>query len=174
MVALEQIACLEILSFVLGGILFVGTGAWIGKLLRPHNPSTDKLSTYESGEAPVESAWKPFNPRFYIIAVAFLLFEVETILLIPWAVVWNEQATIQVTEGLWVYYAVISATLFVTLLMVGLLYIWGEKILAYEPPSLPTVLGPKIPRKYYEQINKMYSNDNTKIRHRRDHLRQAR
>lgn len=160
MSALEQIAFVEILSFVFGGMLFVGSGAWVGRLLRPHKPNTDKVRTYESGAAPVENAWKPFNPRFYVIAMAFLLFEVETILLMPWAIVWNEQALNQATAGLWMRYTAMSATLFIALLMLGLLYVWGRGVLAHEHPPQPTAPGPEVPPEHYRRINELYSGQN--------------
>ena len=73
--------------FILGGLGFILIALMVGKLLRPYRPNEEKLTTYESGEDPVNNAWGQFNLRFYIIALVFILFEVELVFLFPWAVV---------------------------------------------------------------------------------------
>jgi NADH-quinone oxidoreductase subunit A len=77
--AIEQVAFLEILTFIVGAIFFVGIGSFVGSLLRPQWPDEEKLRTYESGEEPTGSSWGKFNTRFYVIAIVFMLFEVETV-----------------------------------------------------------------------------------------------
>ena len=72
-----------VLLFIIGGILFLTVTLLASKILRPHRPNAEKLSTYESGEQAVASAWPQFNIRFYVVAILFLLFEVELIFLFP-------------------------------------------------------------------------------------------
>lgn len=71
--------------FLLSGIAFLLLIFALSKILRPHQPNIEKLSTYESGEEPQGNANPRFNPRFYILALVFVLFEAEMVLLFPWA-----------------------------------------------------------------------------------------
>ena len=61
----------------------------VGWLVRPHTPNPEKLATYECGELPVQAAWFNFNPRFYIVALVFLVFDVEVAFTYPVAVVFR-------------------------------------------------------------------------------------
>ncbi|WP_437577294.1 NADH-quinone oxidoreductase subunit A [Sorangium sp. So ce887] len=100
------------IGFVLGSLLF-------GKLLRPNNMYAGKLETYECGEAPVGPAWFNFNPRFYIIALVYIIFDVEIAFIYPVAAVfkrWVDQGS-----GL---FALIEIFLFVAILMLGFVYVW--------------------------------------------------
>ena len=78
-----------VLIFLIVGVLFVAAGILTAALLRPKHPNALKLSTYESGEEPTGSPWVQFNNRFYMIALAFIIFDVELVLLFPWAVVYK-------------------------------------------------------------------------------------
>ena len=167
MFALEQVALLQILSFVAGALLVLGIGTFVSKLLQPHRPNIHKTSTYESGEAPAAQAWAPFNSRFYGIALVFVLFEVETILLFPWATVWNNQTLNAATGGLWKYYTALSALLFITLLALGLAYVWRKGYFGnkHHTPPLPTVAS-TIPPHYYEQVNDQYATSTGNVHNR--------
>ena len=66
------------------GVVFVAL--LINRLLAPRKPDPVKLSTYECGEEPVGSSWIRFNTRFYVIALIFIVFDVEVLFLFPWAV----------------------------------------------------------------------------------------
>jgi NADH-quinone oxidoreductase subunit A len=68
--------------FVLGGLV----GSWV---LRPRKPSAEKSSIYECGETPIGSAWMQFNVGYYLVAMVFVLFEVEVAFLFPWASVYT-------------------------------------------------------------------------------------
>ena len=78
-------------AFLLAGIAFLGLVLTLASFIRPSRPNEEKLSTYESGEEPVGNANTRFNPRFYVIALLFVLFEVELIFLFPWAVVFSNK-----------------------------------------------------------------------------------
>ena len=165
MMGIEQVAFLEILTFIAGALLFVSIGSLVCSLLRPQHLNTEKLRTYESGEEPTGSAWGRFNTRFYIIAIVFMLFEVETVLLFPWATVWANPALNEATGGLWASYTAISAVLFITLLAVGLAYVWCQGHLAGIRPPLPSSsFASKVPKELYDRVNSRYAltaNENT-------------
>jgi len=100
------------IGFIVGSMLF-------GKLLRPDNMYAEKVETYECGEAPVGPAWFNFNPRFYIIALIYIIFDVEIAFIYPVATVfkrWVDQG-----NGL---FALIEIFIFVAILMLGLVYVW--------------------------------------------------
>ena len=90
-----------ILVFIIGGLLFTGLALLVGRMVRPRRPNPEKLSTYESGEDPVGGAWIQFNSSFYVIALIFLLFEVEVVLFFPWAVVFDDAQLQQQTNNQW-------------------------------------------------------------------------
>ena len=84
-----------------------------------HNKGGEKLTSYECGEVPEGSAWIQFNVRFYIIALIFLIFDVEVIFLFPWAVVFK-----QLTIDGFGFLAFIEMFVFVSILIVGFAYVW--------------------------------------------------
>jgi NADH:ubiquinone oxidoreductase subunit 3 (subunit A) len=96
------------------GFLVVNLLAW--KVLRPSRFSEEKLTTYECGENPQGSAWVQFNIRFYVFALIFLIFDVEAVFLLPWAVVFRELGMIAFVEGL----------VFIAILVVALAYVWRK------------------------------------------------
>ncbi|MDP6033127.1 MAG: NADH-quinone oxidoreductase subunit A, partial [Candidatus Marinimicrobia bacterium] len=79
-------------------------------------PNPDKLATYECGEESEGSAWVQFNIRFYVVALIFLIFDVEVVFLFPWAVVFNELGML----------AFVEMAIFLIILMVGLAYVWKK------------------------------------------------
>jgi len=76
-----------VLAFAVMAILFALAMLMVGRLFRPRFPNDDKLSIYECGERPIGSAWYNFNPRFYLIALVFIIFEVDIALTFPVVVV---------------------------------------------------------------------------------------
>lgn len=109
----------NVLVFTALGLGFVGVNLLIGKLLRPSNPQTRKLSTYECGEPATGSAWVNFNIRFYLVALVFIIFEVEIAFLFPVAVVFR--GLVESGEGM---LAFIKAFIFIGILFLGLIYSW--------------------------------------------------
>ena len=160
MFALEPVAFVEIVAFVVGALLFLGLGDLVSALFRPHRPTAQKTSTYESGEVPTGTAWTYFNSRLYGIALVFVLFEMETVLLFPWATVWNDALLNAETAGWWRYYTALSAVLFIALLALGLLYVWRQgyfnSIMLPQERPLPTTAA-TVPHHYYEQVNSRYA-----------------
>jgi|TARA_B100001250_G_scaffold409372_1_gene433583 NADH-quinone oxidoreductase subunit A len=84
-----------------------------------HNKGGEKLTSYECGEVPEGSAWVKFNVRFYVIALIFIIFDVEVIFLFPWAVVF--QSLIDSNLG---FLAFIEMFVFVLILVIGFAYVW--------------------------------------------------
>ncbi len=144
--------------FVVGGLGFIFMALMLGKLLRPNRPNEEKLTTYESGEDPVNNAWGQFNLRFYIIALVFILFEVELVFLFPWAVVFADADLILATDGLWGWFSLIETGIFILILAVGLAYVWANGMLTWIRLDDPmATFSSKVPKKLYDQINQKYS-----------------
>ncbi|MGE5861025.1 MAG: NADH-quinone oxidoreductase subunit A, partial [Ignavibacteria bacterium] len=80
----------KIFIFFLTAVFFVVAVVFVAKLIRPDKPTKEKLFIYECGEDAIGSPWVKFNIRFYVVALIFLIFDVEVVLLIPWAVVYKE------------------------------------------------------------------------------------
>ncbi len=74
---------------ITAGVFVVGI-VYLAKLIRPARPTHEKLTTYECGENPEGSPWIKFNIRFYVVALIFLIFDVEVVLLIPWALAYKD------------------------------------------------------------------------------------
>ena len=109
----------NVLVFTALGLGFVGVNLLIGRVLRPANPQARKLSTYECGEPSTGSAWVNFNIRFYLVALVFIIFEVEIAFIFPVAVVFRN--LIESGEGL---FAFIKIFVFIGILFLGLIYSW--------------------------------------------------
>jgi len=111
----------NVLVFALVSIIFVFAMLGAGWLVRPKAPTRAKSEIYECGEKPIGSAWFNFNPRFYIIALAFVIFEVEIALMLPVVVVYKRF----VREGLGAQ-AFVEILLFIAILAVGLAWVWAK------------------------------------------------
>ena len=98
-------------------IVLIALPLVIQYLISPRqNKGGEKLIPYECGEVPQGSAWVKFNIRFYIIALIFIIFDVEVIFMYPWALAYKEFGIIGFIEML----------LFVSILLVGLFYVWRK------------------------------------------------
>ncbi|MFO0849764.1 MAG: NADH-quinone oxidoreductase subunit A [Gemmataceae bacterium] len=79
----------SILVFAAVAIAFVAGNLLLGHLIRPRKPSPEKGEVYECGEQPIGSAWIQFDLRFYVVALLFVIFDVEIAFFFPWAVVFG-------------------------------------------------------------------------------------
>ena len=113
--------------FLALGVIFVVIGMVASRIVRLSNPSDEKLSTYECGEEPIGPAWTQFNIRFYVIALVFLIFEVEIVFFLPWATVFKDL-------GL---FAFVEMMIFVFMLVIGLAYVWAKGDLEWEKMKMP-------------------------------------
>ena len=102
-------------AFGLGALL-------VGNLFRLRRPYKEKLMPYESGNPPVGEPRYRFSIKFYIIAMLFVIFDVEAVFLYPWAVVYDK-------IGL---YALIEMMLFITMLVVGYIYAWKKEAFKWD------------------------------------------
>ena len=103
-----------VLVAVVLGIVMVAIPLLLQRLIAPSKKTKDKLQTYECGEEAEGSAWLQFNIRFYVIALIFLIFDVEIVFLFPWAVVFKELGLL----------ALIEMGIFLIILIAGLAYVW--------------------------------------------------
>ncbi len=111
--------------FFVAGAGVVFAAIFFSRLLAPHNPYLLKNSTYECGEETVGPSWIRFNSRFYVVALIFLIFDVEVLFLYPWAVNLRKL-------GL---FAWIDMAIFIVILGVGLAYVWGKGDLEWIRPK---------------------------------------
>ena len=114
-----------ILIFIAVAVGFLVTNLIAWWVLRPSRFSEEKLTTYECGENPQGSAWVQFNIRFYVFALIFIVFDVEAVFLLPWAVVFKSIGPVAFVEGL----------IFIAILVVGLAYVWRKGDLEWVRPE---------------------------------------
>ncbi len=93
----------------------------IPRFLAPKKPNPIKLQTYECGIETVGNTWVQFRVQYYIFALAFLVFDVETVFLFPWAVAFEQLPL----------YAVLEGILFIIILVAGLIYLWRKDALVW-------------------------------------------
>ena len=143
-----------ILLFLIGGALFIVVGLFVSKLIRPDKPNPEKLAAYECGEEAMGSAWVQFNPRFYVVALIFIIFDVELVFMFPWAVVFGNRELIEATDGKWGWYALTEMVIFIAVLALGLAYAWAKGHLDWIKPKpiIPTSHS-KVPTNLYQQVN---------------------
>lgn len=116
----------KIFVFMLVAVLFTVVAIFVAKLIRPSRPTHEKLLTYECGEDIIGSPWVKFNIRFYVVALIFLIFDVEVVLLIPWALVYQQ-------FGVGGY---LIGFIFLFLLGLGMAYEWRKGDLEWIRPEL--------------------------------------
>ena len=107
--------------------LVVATGIGIalivvGNVLGPKRPSADKLDPYECGFSAFENARMPFDIRYYLIAIQFIIFDLEIIFIVPWATVFRELGPLGLVE----------MGIFVGMLLLGFIYVWKKGALEWE------------------------------------------
>lgn len=147
----------KILIFLIGGLLFLSASFLVARLVRPNRPNEQKLETYESGEQALGTAWAQFNMRFYIVALMFILFEVEIVFLFPWSTVFANKELIRETNGAWGWFSLVEMILFIFILALGLAYAWIHGLLDWvNPVSKTTDISSPVPKDLYTKINEKY------------------
>ena len=117
---LDHYGLIGVLAIIAFLFPFVGVGiAW---MLRPKRPDPIKKSTYECGIETIGDAWVQFRAQYYLIALIFVIFDIEVIFLFPFAVAFEQ-------VGL---FAVLEAVLFVVILAGGLIYAWKKDALEWQ------------------------------------------
>jgi NADH-quinone oxidoreductase subunit A len=113
---------LPILIFLVMGAVFGIAPVVLGRLVAPHRPDSDKLSPYECGFEAFEDSRMKFDVRYYLVAILFIIFDLEIAFLFPWAVVLKEIGM----------FGFLSMVVFLTILVVGFIYEWKKGALEWE------------------------------------------
>jgi NADH-quinone oxidoreductase subunit A len=113
---------LPILVFIIVGLIVGLIGPTMGYVLGPKRPNPDKLSSYECGFDAFNDTRAPFNVRFYLVAILFIIFDLETAFLVPWAVVFRQLG----------WTGMIAMGVFLGLLTIGFVYEWKKGALEWE------------------------------------------
>jgi len=117
-----------ILIFLLVGI-FIGVAPLvIGRVLGPHRPNPDKLSPYECGFEAFEDARMKFDVRYYLVAILFILFDLEVAFLFPWASIFRDIVAYEPIK----WFGFVEMLVFLLILVVGYLYAWARGALDWE------------------------------------------
>ncbi len=111
-----------ILLFVIVGILAGVVPMALGRLLAPNRPDSEKLSPYECGFEAFEDARMKFDVRYYLVAILFILFDLEIAFLFPWAVVLREIG----------WFGLMAMIVFLAILVVGFIYEWKKGALEWD------------------------------------------
>ncbi len=116
----------KIFVFVLLAVVFVAIVIFFAKLIRPSRITHEKTKIYECGEDAKGSPWVKFNIRFYVVALIFLIFDVEVVLLFPWALSYKEYGT----------YGFLAGIIFLLILGLGMAYEWRKGDLEWARPKI--------------------------------------
>jgi len=111
-----------IVVFILTGAFFIGIAVSIAALFAPRSSNPQKYDPWECGKEPFGDAWIQFKVGYYLFAIIYLIFDVEIVFLVPWAVVMKKLGT----------FAFIEALIFLVILGLGLMYAWKKRALKWE------------------------------------------
>jgi NADH-quinone oxidoreductase subunit A len=131
----------KILIFIILAIVFVILTLYVNRLIRPKRPTKEKEKVYECGEDAIGTPWIKFNIRFYVIALIFLIFDVEVVLLFPWALTYKEYGV----------YGFLVGIIFLLVLGLGMAYEWRKGDLEWARPKLK---APKLDEILKDEIKK--------------------
>jgi NADH-quinone oxidoreductase subunit A len=115
---------MPILIFAVVAIALSAIAVLVPAILGPKHPNSVKLAPYESGKMPIGPARRKFAIQYYLFAVLFILFDIEVVLLFPWAAVFRD------LSPRWM--GLIEAGVFVSILLLGLVYVWKKGGLEWE------------------------------------------
>lgn len=118
--ALQEFA--PIAAMLIFAVAITGLILMLSRVFGPHRPTARKNAPYESGMKPIGPAVRRLPVKFYLVAVLFIIFDVEVIFFLPWAVVFRDMG----------FYALVVMGLFVFILTVGLIYEWRKGALEWE------------------------------------------
>jgi len=108
--------------FLLLAPVFPAAALLIPRLIAPRKPNPLKMQTYECGIETVGNTWVQFHVQYYIFALVFLIFDVETVFLFPWAIAFDQLPLFAVLEGV----------LFILIVVAGLVYAWRKGALEWK------------------------------------------
>jgi NADH-quinone oxidoreductase subunit A len=113
---------IPVIAMVLAGVGFGIVSVKAHEILGPRRPTKEKVTTYESGMPPVSSAHERFSIKFYLVAMLFILFDIEVVFMYPWAVTFKSLGN----------YALGAMLLFIVTLFVGYVYIVKKGALKWD------------------------------------------
>ena len=113
---------IPVIAMIAAGVGFGFVSAKAHELLGPHRPTRTKASTYESGMAPVATAHERFSVKYYLVAMLFILFDIEVVFMYPWAVTFRSIGS----------FALAAMLLFIVTLLVGYIYIVKKGALKWD------------------------------------------
>jgi NADH-quinone oxidoreductase subunit A len=113
---------LVVLIFLLLGVLLPVGALTAGRFLRPAIRTQEKETTYESGAEPFGGSWVRFNVQYYLFALMFFIFDVETVFLYPWAVAFDKLGV----------FGLIEMLIFIVMLALAFIYAWKKKVLEWN------------------------------------------
>jgi len=117
-----------VLVFVVVAIIVGFAPMVVGRILGPHRPNEEKLSAYERGFEAFEDARMPFDVRYYLIAIIFILFDLEIAFLFPWATIFKEIVAAPAIK----MFGFVEMLVFIGILLVGYIYAWAKGALDWE------------------------------------------
>jgi len=123
----EQYGTFAIVALVACG--FYALVMLVNRVMRPSIPHPSKLTTFECGVDSVGTGWSQMNIRYYVFAFLFVIFDVESVFVFPWAVILgglDENSVVSPT------FALVEMLVFIAILTVGLVYAWRKKVLVWE------------------------------------------
>ncbi len=113
---------LPVLIFIIVGLAIGGIMVALGFILGPHRPNTEKLSPYECGFEAFEDSRMKFDVRYYLVAILFIIFDLEIAFLFPWAIVLESIG----------WFGYIAMSIFLGILVIGFIYEWKKGALEWE------------------------------------------
>ena len=117
-----------VLIFAIVGLAFGCVPLILGRILAPHRPDAEKTSAYECGFEPFEDARMKFDVRYYLIAIIFILFDLEIAFLVPWATIFKEIVAASSVKT----FGFIEMLVFIGILVIGYVYAWAKGALDWE------------------------------------------
>lgn len=154
---------LPLLVFSAGALLFLLVGLWLNHLLSHKQPTDEKLRLYECGEEGSGVLPATFHVRYYVIALAFLLFEVEIIFLIPWAVSLTKTPFAASHAGasagdIWSWFSFAEMSIFMAMIGLGWAFLWRRGHLQWVPKTTTSVRdSSSVLAARYAAVNKRYA-----------------
>lgn len=143
----------KVFIYLLMGVFFVLFTFFLGRQVAVKRPNPVKLSTYECGEDAKGSSWIQFSTRFYVVALIFLLFDVELVFIFPWSTIFADEALLAADKR-WGWLSLGEMFVFIGILLTGLLYVWKKGDLDWIKPLKVLPSGPgNIPLAVYSRIN---------------------
>jgi NADH-quinone oxidoreductase subunit A len=123
------IAYFPILLFIVAAVLIAGGMVLLSAFVGPRRPVPEKFEPYECGMPPVGLARERFSVKFYLVAMLFIIFDIEIIFLFPWGVIFKELG----------WFGFVEMGIFLLVLILGLAYVWRKGGLEWDEPEHPVV-----------------------------------